>query len=109
MHGQAAIRLTMAQYNTSTFPWEDSRTGFDLRITRSIVGAIRHVAETTVASLCTCIEGHNCYRSCGETARNSESNSPDAFAAGLSKRHYAKPGRHADHGSRWLIFCERIV
>jgi hypothetical protein len=32
-----------------------------------------------------------------KTARDSESNSPDAFAAGLSKRHYAKPGRHFDH------------
>jgi hypothetical protein len=93
----AVIPLTMAQYSTSTFPWEGSRTGFDLRITRTIVGVIRQVAETTVASLCTCIEGHNWYRSCGGTVRGSESNSPDAFAAGLSKRHYAKPGRHVDH------------
>jgi hypothetical protein len=50
--GRAGIRLTMAQYSTSTFPWEDSRTGFDLPITRPIIGAIRHMADTIVASLC---------------------------------------------------------
>jgi hypothetical protein len=50
--GQAVIPLTMAQYSTSTFPWEGSRTGFDLHITRTIVGAIRQVAEITVALLC---------------------------------------------------------